>query len=554
VAIVPASELPGADLCEVVDVALRNEGHLLTAGETLVARAILALGTAGADPVARDALELYARLTLRKGDVFFLRDLTYGFDVMSAAARLVRSGLAWDRSGGRALLEAADVSRLRAACARLGLPARGGRALVEERLLAVAWCDEPVIAVRHRRLLRRIERLCFGRAGVDRSVHVLERLGTVRWAEYTPTGGAGVHASRGAMLLWERARAGRWRDPAEPLEVALAGPAAFASAGDPARRCAPTGLSPWRYAVEAVVAGEPDPAVLERLRALGARVDVPLARALEREGRAHDALRLCVSVVEEGRRSGPNEDTVALARTGRRLARSLGVGWRTAALREPSRRVLRLPAGPRVGARPGWIVDGVRTVENAVLALPALRARGAIHAENGLWTTVFALVFAELYWLPVPGALPTARRYGPLDLGTPAFAERRADAVARRLAEVEEVGVVPFADAWSGERLAGLDARMVAAAREVPGRVARVVLERLCREGWRAAKGLPDLWIPAGEAQRIDEGLPARLGPEAVLVELKGPGDALQDAQVAWVDRLAERDISVELWDVRMAI
>jgi hypothetical protein len=120
-----------------------------------------------------------------------------------------------------------------------------------------------------------------------------------------------------------------------------------------------------------------------------------------------------------------------------------------------------------------------------------------------------------------------------------------------RLAEVAVRGVKPYAEAWGGERLAGLDPRMVATAASVPGGVARVILERLAREGWDAARGLPDVWIPPGAAQRVEEALPSRIGPDASLVEVKGPGDSLQDAQIAWLDRLMGDGISVELWEVR---
>jgi hypothetical protein len=77
--------------------------------------------------------------------------------------------------------------------------------------------------------------------------------------------------------------------------------------------------------VEAVVEAGADSALLERLRAKGARLDVPLVRALEREGRARDALALCESVTRDRRDPGAaaREEAVALARTGRRLARSL---------------------------------------------------------------------------------------------------------------------------------------------------------------------------------------------------------------------------------------
>ena len=89
----------------------------------------------------------------------------------------------------------------------------------------------------------------------------------------------------------------------------------------------------------------------------------------------------------------------------------------------------------RTGPRPLWL-DAALPVEAAVTS--ALRPRLGLHGENLVWTTLFGLLFAELYFLPVHGALPVPTLDGPLDLGTPAFAERRAEALGARLKQLHE--------------------------------------------------------------------------------------------------------------------
>lgn len=522
---VPPSPHPGADLLEVVTVALEREGHLLTAGEALVARRLAAL-----DP---EALELYARLSVRVGPVFRVAALRYGLDVPAAVARLVAAGLAVDRVPDARCAPAFDVPALKDACRRLALPVGGTRGELEARLAGRRWVEEPVVALAHLRLVRRLELLYFQRPELDRGHLVAERLGALRWATYVPTGGSGLFPDRRALRRYERARAGEWEE-GEALAVALAGRPEV-------------GLSPWRRAVEAVVAARPDADTLGRLEATGAPLRHARALALEREGRPTEALAACRVPAE-------HPEAVPLARTGRRLARRLGEAWTPhPPLREaPVRRFWLVPAG-RAAARPLWAVDGrALPVEAALVRRLAVAGRAAVHAENALWTTLFALVFREAYFLPVPGMLPTPRLAAPLDLGRPGFHLRRRAPTEALLRRVAAEGPAPFLAAWSGERLTGLwaDPAWLALAATVPGPMAAAVLERLLAEGWAAARGLPDLYVPPGPEVRLEGAIPARVPAGARLAEVKGPGDTLRDDQRRWHHRLLEASVPVEIWMV----
>lgn len=516
----PRSPLPAEDLRTAIGWALDREAPLFSAGELVVLRRILTLND--------DAAELYARLSLRVGAVFRVRGLDYACAAPEALRELNDAGVVSGVVPDRLAVVAFTADALRAACRRLGLPHTGARAALEARLAGTNWRDEPVVLVLHRGLLARVQRL----GGFDRSMAPVERIVGVCWAEYTPTGGAGAFASRRALDTFERARAGELT-PDEALRIAEAGPA-------------PWGKSPFTAALEAVLQTGPDAEALARLPGCG----LLHVRALEAEGRLTEALARC-------RLGDADPDTaLALARTGKRLARTLRAPWPPLLmLAEPPRRRVWLPRAPASAGdpRPRWLVDGQSmTIESAAVALVTRAGRAALHSENWLWTSAFALVFRALYWLPLPGRLPTAHRSGPLDLGTPAFYEaRRAEADAA-LDRLRAESIAPFAAAWTGERLDGLVRAEVSlpVLAALDGPFIAAVLRRMVHEGWAAARGLPDLLVlPGGEA-RVPDAVPGKLPSSAFFAEIKGPTDCVRDGQRRWHHRLLSESIHVEIWDV----
>ncbi len=516
----PNSPLPADDLRTAIRWALEREAPLFAAGELVVLHRMLALGD--------DAAELYARLSLRVGAVFRIASLDYACATAEALRELCAADLLTRCVPDRLAVVAFTADALRGSCRRLGLPHTGNRAVVEARLAGSAWREEPVVLVLHRGLLARVERL----GGFDRAMAPMERIIGVRWADYAPTGGAGAFATRRALNTYERARAGELT-PEEALALAKAGPP-------------PWGKSPFTAALEAVIQTDPEADTLAALPGCG----LLHVRALEAEGRLAEALTRC-------RQGDPDPETaLALARTGKRLARSLRAPWPPPpVLTEPSRRRLWLPRAPPTPSdpRPRWLVDGQpMTIESAAVALVTGAGRTALHSENWLWTSAFALVFRELYWLPLPGRLPTAHRSGPLDLGTPAFYLARREAAEAALARLQAESIRPFAAAWSGERLDGL----VRAEVSLPvlgalgGPFVAAVLRRMVHEGWAAARGLPDLLVLPGGEVRLADAVPGKLPSSAFFAEIKGPTDSVRDGQRRWHHELLSASIHVELWDV----
>ena len=517
----PSSPQPGRDLRLVIEGALERASFLFTAGEVVVIRRILALSAC--------ALELYARLTLRRGRLFRQERLRYTLDLAGAAGELKEASLVLDLVPERMAFPLFTLAELKAHCTRLGLSARGKRELLEQRLTGQPWLVEPLLLIAHRALIQRIELLFFQQSWLNRSVLVVDRLGLRRFADYRPTGGPGLFSDRRSLDLWERGRRGEWR-AGEAERVALAGPARG---------------RPWSAALETILE-QCSLELLERLVAAGAPLRPRLALELERAGRLVEAFQLCAG--------GDPDPSVALAleRTGQRVGKKIGRGIAPKIRHPILERSLRLRRAETVRGRPGWQTgEGSRVVEDAVIAELAKMGVEAIHSENWLWTSIFALVFRDLYWLPVPGMLPGPYLMGPLDLGTQAFYQNRAEAIDTRLTQLRDQGIVVFLTGWQNETLAGLvdgEAALRVASRLPAGLVARI-LGRLAREGWASARGLPDLLI-FGAACRVEGLIPPTLAPGVTLAEVKGPTDSLQDAQRVWLQYLRDGQENVELWHV----
>lgn len=553
----PARDPAVEDLHLVVDLALRRGADLLTAGERLVVARIRGL--------RGPAASLYARLTARVPSVFVEDRLEAPGveDPAAAVTALIAAGLADRLVPWRHRIEVLTAAELRDLARDRGLPTSGRKSALIERLVPhPAPLGRRFVRVRHRGLLRRLEQWAFLRRRPDRSALVVERLGHVRWPEYTPTGGRILHARRADLRAWEALWAGRDTLRPEALLAALDARATWPPGGLDLRRSLRRRILTTARDLER--AGDPAGAralyagLVEGGHVAPARVAVRVARTLEAEDRAEEAWRHLRAVlpVASGRAR------LAILRSGRRLAARLRRGWAPdPPLRVPTERHLRLPAAPSRGARPryrGGARQGV--VEEAVIGLLEAEGRRALHAEGPLWTTLFALLFADAYFLPVPGMLPVRFLAGPLDAGTPSFAPRRPEAVAAVLDAVsagEAPARVARADArWRDTWLAGAawsragSEDLVAVAEGMGPQGLRAVLEVLLRRGWRASRGLPDLVVLPGAPARLPGALPSRVGDGLLLAEIKGPTDTVRDEQALWFDRLLRAGAPVELWHV----
>lgn len=542
---------PAADLREVIEVALERGGHLLTAGEGVVVRRLLALDDGAAS--------LYARLSTRVGPAFVLEELDYPDvpDVRAAVEALCAAQLASTvvpaEHAGRSL----TVAQLKQCCRQLGQPVSGRKEQLVERLAPFRGWWPPLVQLRHLGLLRRLEQWRFLRSRPDRSTLVAERLGHLRWPAYPVTTGPRLFADRRALLRWEAVLAGLGTDAPEAWLAALDQQDDWPAPLDLSRRLARR----IRHAARALEqAGELSTALalLEGLGERGVppwRLAVRHSRVLERLGRQAEAL----AVLRDAAPPPDSPAQVAIERSGRRLARSLRRGWAPSPPRAaaPERR-LQVALTGRDRTRPTFAsADGEGTAERVVITQLEALGRQALHVEGALWRTLFALVFAPAFFAPVPGALPSRFLDGPLDLGTARFAARRPEEIASCWAGLERGAgewVLAAHERWSGSHLAGASWSvapvevLVTVAESLGAGGLRALLEPLLLEGPRAARGLPDLVVLPGEPVRVPGAFPSRLSAELALVEVKGPTDQLQDAQHAWHHRLVRAGVAVEVW------
>lgn len=176
-----------------------------------------------------------------------------------------------------------------------------------------------------------------------------------------------------------------------------------------------------------------------------------------------------------------------------------------------------------------------------VLAARHLEAQwSSVHyVENSLMNTLFGLAFWRQIFSAVPGAFHNPFQSVPTDMYSPAFRLRRQQSVAARLAELragDTAGMLraayreyaPFQCRWVDWRR--VDEELLAAATGViPAGHLLAIWERILFDPGENRRGFPDL-VALGNQPG-----------EYCLVEVKGPGDALQESQKRWL-RFFERE------------
>ncbi|MFT0169261.1 VRR-NUC domain-containing protein [Paraburkholderia mimosarum] len=257
-------------------------------------------------------------------------------------------------------------------------------------------------------------------------------------------------------------------------------------------------------------------------------------RVLEQLDRRDEALALATAIAEAPLNE---EEGQRAARTRSRLARTRAKSKATA---EPgfAQRELALVAAPA----------GLRVEEAARLSLTTAQAP-VFYVENTLINALFGLLCWPALFAPLPGAFFHPFQRGPADLHAANFVARRAsqfeaclaeldthayrDSILRRYAD--KAGIQSPFVAWpalSGELLAlALDC--------FPAAHLRLWFERLLREPVANRSGLPDLvrfWPHEGRYE---------------LIEVKGPGDRLQDNQRRWLAYCAQHGMPVSVLLVR---
>ena len=171
------------------------------------------------------------------------------------------------------------------------------------------------------------------------------------------------------------------------------------------------------------------------------------------------------------------------------------------------------------------------------------------YVENALINSLFGLLCWDAIFAPIPGAFFHDFQYGPADLESPYFYERRRERFAECFAELEsgrykdiirrrllaKVGIqAPFV-AW------GLlsPALLKCALRCFPAEHLRLWFEWIVRDVVENRSGFPDLVQFWPNEQRYR------------MVEIKGPGDRLQDNQRRFLEFCGRHEMPVAVCRVR---
>ena len=212
--------------------------------------------------------------------------------------------------------------------------------------------------------------------------------------------------------------------------------------------------------------------------------------------------------------------------------------------RETAQRIL-----PRVKRK----LDGTRLPQRrdaftpVTLALP--RGSGAVeelvathlqpqwhtvhYVENALMNTLFGLAFWEQIFAPVPGVFHNPFQSAPADMYDGAFREKRSEAIAQRLAQLRGQHLATelaqayqryqhYECRWTHWRYISLEL-VEACTRVIPADHLLSIWERMLFDPAENRRGFPDLIALGAEAG------------EYCMIEVKGPGDALQDSQKRWL-------------------
>lgn len=499
---------------------------------------------------------LLVRMVMRKGEHFRPSRLAYPEidaeigDTESALAPLVAAGLVEEAPvlDVATLFTQLRLTELRQALAEeiraAGLPPAAGKSVLREALLArdasprslaVWWPEAPEEVVRLTVMATcdRLRLMFFGNLRQDWSEFVLAELGHQRF-EAVPFGvdaRAFSHREEVDAYLALHALRGRLEEGGAPVELAAAVPERPANpwlASRHARLCLALGRQAERQGEGGLAlslygrAGWPAPAASGEGR-------IRLLRLAERRGETRKALALAEPLA---RLTRDEAEAQALDRLLPRLRRRLGLSPRAiSAEPAPERFTLRLPG-------PAWVEGAVRDHLH--------REAAPVHyVENTLITGLFGLLCWEALFAPLPGAFFHPFQTGPADLYREDFVTRRRarfDACLARLeARTHREAILA---AWRAKQ--GLanpfvhwgalsEALLQQALECIPPEHLRACFERLLGDLRTNRAGLPDLVqflpeAPAGE-------------PRYRLIEVKGPGDRLQDNQRRWLAFFRHRGI-----------
>lgn len=497
------------------------------------------------------AQALLVRMIMRKGCHFRLSKLDYAEigDASSAAQPLLEQG--WISE--QVLLHADEVAELLRKDEVLShLPVLSRRAtqkktdlleqLREQQLPAQsfsAWCpnlDERLFSLVVGELCDRLRLMFFGNLAQDWSEFVLADLGIYRYesVDIRPE-------SRGFQCRQDLEDYLHLRQVRISVEQGAAlteiVPPLLAFSSDNPYLCSRRSRLLFQVAQQLEKVGELELALTLYEQSEHGEARWRQIRVLEQLGR--DALAHEQALAFSAQ-PGSDEESQRLARALTRLRRKLGLPThKTMKTMGEVRSYLRLPF-PAHGCVEIAVRDHLHQDEAPVH-----------YVENTLLCSLFGLLCWEAIFAPLPGAFFHPFHSGPVDLHSADFYTRRQHLFERCLQQLEQPDYGPLIKARYHEKY-GLQSpfvfwgmldeeRLDLALLCIPAAHLQACFTRLLRDLRANRAGMPDLiqFYPHERRYRM--------------IEVKGPGDRLQDNQKRWLSFAAEHGIAVEVCYVQWA-
>jgi len=194
---------------------------------------------------------------------------------------------------------------------------------------------------------------------------------------------------------------------------------------------------------------------------------------------------------------------------------------------------------------------GAGSVEQQAAAHLLSQWQSVHYVENALMNTLFGLAFWEQIFAPVPGVFNNPYQSAPADMYDSTFRARREASISARITQLRGHNLaITLAEAyrryqhyecrWTHWRYISTEL-VEASARCIPAEHLLAIWERILFDPAENRRGFPDL-IALG----------AEVG-EYCLIEVKGPGDALQDNQKRWLRYFQQQGIPAQVawvqWD-----
>ncbi len=189
------------------------------------------------------------------------------------------------------------------------------------------------------------------------------------------------------------------------------------------------------------------------------------------------------------------------------------------------------------------------SVEIATLAaLTENSSLTGFYSENTLFTGLFGLLFWPVLFEPLPGAFFHPFQAGPADLFRADFVTRRQTLIDQRLRLLETKAYQQeIWKIWQAKHgisctlihwPAMSEALVQAALRCIPAEHLRIVFRHLLSDLRHHRRGMPDLVLFDTAQCRYQ------------LIEVKGPGDRLQDHQRLWIETMLQAGLPVSVAEV----